>query len=639
MKLQPSPALWSKQGLSYVTLVALIYGLLIMANDYALVVLPGLQVRFSAFLPVVAGMLLGSAGAWGSMLGCFVAELLQTGSLVAAVGFALITFLWGYLPYKLWFAVKSDNATLYIYNKTTFVKFIIIVAVVAFNLATSIGALVDLLYPDSFTGLDKLFLLFANNFDFAILFGIPLLFYIRNNSKNIYYEPACSAACGGYQLPVLAVVSALSTVFLVLEQMALSSIYLTTALLGCNVLGLAYVATIPSHYAVSNLEKSSFRSVSAELTVSLINLVTITIIVIVLSSIMYSYQGLQILQDIGEWHKFYTKLFLILNVGLVCIFILLKDIEISIIGKLESLAAGLKGYVQTGEVEQSSEQLQQLASRAHRNELEVLEGCLSQLKLDINSYLNSLTKTLQDKHKLQSQLEIAENIQKGMLPKLEDIDLALQNNKQPYTVLGGMKAAKTVGGDVYDCFLLDDKHLLFMIADVEGKGLPAALFMVVTQALLNNAASEGAPSQILEKVNNALAKENKNQFFVSMWMGIMELSSGTISYVNAGHKPPLVCNQEGLVKRLDQISGPVLGHRNTQYKDYTFSLQAGERLFLYTEGFSDSMNDGQEVFGMERLEQAVAKAQSPDEIIATLNCFMAGSEQLHDMTYLWLERG
>ena len=143
-------------------------------------------------------------------------------------------------------------------------------------------------------------------------------------------------------------------------------------------------ATIPSDYVVSDLEKSNFRSVSAELTISLINLATVTIIVIVLSSIVYSYQGLQSLQDMEQWHNFYGKLFLVLNLGLVCIFLLLKYIEVFIIGRLEGLASGLQSYVRTGQVEQASEELERLAGRAHRNELEVLEGCLARLKLDIN---------------------------------------------------------------------------------------------------------------------------------------------------------------------------------------------------------------------------------------------------------------
>ena len=215
----------------------------------------------------------------------------------------------------------------------------------------------------------------------------------------------------------------------------------------------------------------------------------------------------------------------------------------------------------------------------------------------------------------------------------------LKKAQQPYSLAGGMSAAKTVGGDMYDCFLLDDDHMLVMIADVEGKGLPAALFMVVTQALLNNSASAGNPAKILEKANLTLSKENRNQFFVSMWLGVLEMSTGKISFVNAGHKPPLVHTNEGTVYRLDAVSGPALGYRNAVYANQEMVLQSGERLFLYTEGFSDSVNGKQEAFGLERLEQAVAHAHKPDDVMTAVKAYMNGAEQVHDMTYLWVERG
>lgn len=638
MNLRPAPKISSLEGLKYMVFTALVYAVLMLAGDYILEVLPGLQIRFAAFIPVVAGMLLGCVGACGAFWGCFVAELWQTSSWQPALGFAILSFFWAYLPYKLWFGIRSSNATLYIYNKATFAKFILIVAVVAFNYAATNVALIDLLYPNSFASLDKAFLLFSNNFDFTILLGIPLLFYIRNNSRTVFYEKAATVPKCGYQVQALAIVNLLSMGFVSLELLQIAQPLFTGLFLACALLGFGYVVTIPSNYLVSDLEKSNFRSVSAELTISLINLATVTIIVIVLSSIIYSYQGLQSLQDMEQWHKFYGKLFLVLNLGLVCIFLLLRYIEVFIIGKLESLASGLQSYVRTGQVEQTSKELEQLAGRVHRNELEVLEGCLARLKLDINQYLLSLTKTLQDKHKLQSQLDIAENIQKGMLPKLEDVNDILKKAQHPYSLAGGMSAAKTVGGDMYDCFLLDADHMLVMIADVEGKGLPAALFMVVTQALLNNSASVGNPAKILEKANQTLSKENRNQFFVSMWLGVLELSTGKISYVNAGHKPPLVCNKDGLVYRLDAVSGPALGYRNAVYANKEMVLQSGERLFLYTEGFSDSVNASQEAFGLERLEQSVAHAQKPDAVMAAVKAYMDGAEQVHDMTYLWLER-
>ena len=117
------------------------------------------------------------------------------------------------------------------------------------------------------------------------------------------------------------------------------------------------------------------------------------------------------------------------------------------------------------------------------------------------------------------------------------------------------------------------------------------------------------------------------------------MSPGKISFVNAGHKPPLVHTNEGTVYRLDAVSGPALGYRNAVYANQEMVLQSGERLFLYTEGFSDSVNAKQEAFGLKRLEQAVAHAHRPDDVMTAVKAYMDGAEQVHDMTYLWVERG
>jgi len=204
-----------------------------------------------------------------------------------------------------------------------------------------------------------------------------------------------------------------------------------------------------------------------------------------------------------------------------------------------------------------------------------------------------------------------------------------------------MVAAKEVGGDFFDFFLIDSNRLGFVIGDVSGKGIPAAIFMAISRTLIRAVGIKGvSASECLSLVNSLLCKDNVSSMFVTVFYGIMNISTGEVEYVNAGHNPPYVISGSG-VKAVEMTGGMVLGvFDDISYKFKTFRLNPGERLFLYTDGVTEANDINTDLFGEQRLEDFLAQhvASSLPEIVKSafneVNTFASGVPQFDDVTML-----
>ena len=208
-----------------------------------------------------------------------------------------------------------------------------------------------------------------------------------------------------------------------------------------------------------------------------------------------------------------------------------------------------------------------------------------------------------------------------------------------------MIPAKEVGGDFYDFYLVDDHHLALAIADVSGKGIPAALFMAIAKSLMKNHAMEGmSPKEVLEKINRQICSNNPEEMFVTVWFGILDLRSGTLTAANAGHEYPVLKQPGGAFEMIKDKHGFVLGGMaDVNYREYTLQLQPGAKLFLYTDGVPEATNASQELFGMERTVAAVNEAadRTPQQILQrvheSVDLFVGAEPQFDDQTLLCLE--
>jgi sigma-B regulation protein RsbU (phosphoserine phosphatase) len=205
-----------------------------------------------------------------------------------------------------------------------------------------------------------------------------------------------------------------------------------------------------------------------------------------------------------------------------------------------------------------------------------------------------------------------------------------------------MDPAKAVGGDFYDFFFTDKDHLCLVMADVSGKGIPAAMFMMNSKVMLQNIAGTcKSPAEILKKGNDTLCSNEDSEMFVTVWLGILDLKTGRIVAANAGHEYPSVRHSGGGYELYTDKHGLVLGGmEGVSYKEYEFELAPGDSLFLYTDGVPEATNSSEEMFGTDRMLEALNTDPdaAPDQILANVRKavdeFVMDYEQFDDLTMM-----
>ena len=266
----------------------------------------------------------------------------------------------------------------------------------------------------------------------------------------------------------------------------------------------------------------------------------------------------------------------------------------------------------------------------------------------ITYYIDRREQKLINKHKEQSEkeriaseLSMGYNIQRSMLPHI----FPPFPDREEFELYASMDPAREVGGDFYDFFLIDDDHLCLVMADVSGKGIPGALFMMVSKTILHNIAMfDETPAEILKHTNESICSSNTEQMFVTVWLGILEISTGKLIAANAGHEYPIVKSPDGNFEILKDRHGLVIGGmENVTYQDYELVLEPGSKIFLYTDGVPEATDRNEELFGMERLVEALNASpdDDPEQILknvrAAVDRFVKGNEQFDDLTMLCIE--
>ena len=239
------------------------------------------------------------------------------------------------------------------------------------------------------------------------------------------------------------------------------------------------------------------------------------------------------------------------------------------------------------------------------------------------------------------ELALATRIQADMLPRI----FPPFPWRDEFDIYATMDPAKEVGGDFYDFFLVDEDHLAIVMADVSGKGIPAALFMMVSKILIQNYTMAGkSPKDVLETVNEQICKNNREEMFVTVWLGILDIKTGKLTASNAGHEYPVIKRPDGDFEIFKDKHGFVVGGMSgVKYKEYELIMERGSKLFLYTDGVPEATNSENEMFGAERMTAALrgAENESPQVIIESvdksISAFVGEAPQFDDVTMLCLE--
>ena len=316
-----------------------------------------------------------------------------------------------------------------------------------------------------------------------------------------------------------------------------------------------------------------------------------------------------------------TILYLILDSGVI------KPIK-----KLDTATKQMKSHIESGEVLDPEVNT--------KDELEDLSDSFVNMEKELLEYIDENSRIMAEKERIGAELNVATKIQADMLPMI----FPAFPDRNEFDIYASMTPAKEVGGDFYDFFFIDDDHLALVMADVSGKGVPAAMFMMMAKVLIQTYTLSGRGlKDIFTDVNNKLCEKN-SKMFVTVWLGVLEVSTGHLSAINAGHEYPVIKNPNGDFEVLKDKHCFVLGGMEDMiYNGYEIQLEPGAKIFVYTDGVPEATDANEELFGMDRTVQALnsAKDGSPEEILSAVDNavseFVGDAEQFDDLTMLCVE--
>ncbi|MBO4406314.1 MAG: PP2C family protein-serine/threonine phosphatase, partial [Clostridia bacterium] len=248
---------------------------------------------------------------------------------------------------------------------------------------------------------------------------------------------------------------------------------------------------------------------------------------------------------------------------------------------------------------------------------------------------------LREQKRVEEELRMARELQMSALP----MEFPPFPDREEFCLYASMTPAKEVGGDFYDFFLVDEDHLGLIMADVSGKGIPAALFMMACKIILQSCAMLGnSASEILTKTNEAICSNNPEEMFITVWLGILEISTGKLTAANAGHEYPVLKRADGGFELFRDKHGFVAGSmEGIRYQEYELQLCPGDKLFVYTDGVREARDADGKQFGTERMLAALNESRDaePEKILKSVrravDAFVKDAEQFDDLTMLCME--
>ena len=328
-----------------------------------------------------------------------------------------------------------------------------------------------------------------------------------------------------------------------------------------------------------------------------------------------------------------VAIMLVVSVAILMCFFFVKKRIVNPINKIRDVS---KTMVENLENEESIQVTVQTG-----NEIEELFDSFKQMYGDVREYISKLGAVTAEKERIGAELDVAKHIQASMLPCI----FPAFPEKKEIDIYATMEPAKEVGGDFYDFFMVDDRHLAIVMADVSGKGVPAALFMVIGKTLIKDHTTPGRDlGKVFTEVNNLLCESNSEELFITAFEGVLDLVTGEFVYVNAGHEMPFISKSGGDFEPYKIRAGFVLaGMEDMRYRAGSMILEPGDKIFQYTDGVTEATDVNNRLFGMDRLKESLNRVKdgTPHQILsavkADIDAFVGEADQFDDITMLCLE--
>ena len=329
------------------------------------------------------------------------------------------------------------------------------------------------------------------------------------------------------------------------------------------------------------------------------------------------------------------------------VWVMSRRIKKKIVSPINSITDACSAYIGDREKGELSRGRFEALNIRTGDEIENLSLVMADMEHSLEGYVKDLTKVTAEKERINTELDLAYKIQTTILPNT----FPPFPDRNEFDIFASMDPAKEVGGDFYDFFMIDDDHIGLVMADVSGKGIPAALFMMTSRTMLKDAALSGiGPARILEYVNARLSANNKYNMFVTVWMGILEISTGRLRWADAGHEEPIIF-RNGKWSSLRKNSGTALGAFDPEllaasgrpaFTEQVLTMQPGDVILQYTDGVTEAMTAENKQFGTEQLIDTVRSAASTDPAVilpyirGRIDSFVNGADQFDDITMMAL---
>ena len=333
------------------------------------------------------------------------------------------------------------------------------------------------------------------------------------------------------------------------------------------------------------------------------------------------------------WRGTSIAMFLQFCLSLIC----LTGIYLLVLSPLKEIQRSIREYMHTKD---SGVVRARLSAVRSSNEIGELSQDVVDLSQELDDYVEKIESITAERERIGAELALASRIQSNTLPN----KFPPFPERNEFDIYAVMDPAKEVGGDFYDFYLLDDDHLALVIADVSGKGVPAALFMMVSMIVIHYVAEKfQSPAEVLRAVNENICKNNPEEMFVTVWLGILEISTGRLKAANAGHEYPMLRDPDGDFRLIRDKHGFVIGAMDgLDYQEYELQLQPGSRLFVYTDGLPEATDPDKNMFGTDRIVEALNAhpGSDPETILANMRenveRFVRDAEQFDDLTMMCL---
>ena len=641
-----------KEWLFRILFVGVLFVVVAAPFKSILSLVPGMtEVRPANMIPVVFGIMWGPAGAWGIAIANAITDIISgSGFHIWFPGF-LINFFYAYLPYKMWYSMDFGRGYVEkprLRSVNDILRFIFIVFIDSLITTVLLSMLFEYLGFQTYgsSGL----LLFFNNFDFAVVLGIPVLLLWSSRRKAVFWVPDGSEKREGSFIPTVCDIlifgiAVFGMIYYLLSRFAGTQIPVRiefVLLVICLIIQGLYILKPFSHYQ-SMTFKVNIRTMSIRAKVVL-GFLLITIFCVLLVGVTSYFGQANVLERKELWEYIYAVVGISLNVLFVVSIIFLNFIEKNITIPVEVLAEEVDEFAGRDHLEdvKSGGDFNRERQKIHTgDEIEGLSESFGHMMDDITSYVDNLVSVTAEKERIGAELSLATRIQADMLPNV----FPAFPERPEFDIFATMTPAKEVGGDFYDFFLVDDDHICMVMADVSGKGVPAALFMMASKIMLaNNAMLGKSPAQILADTNMAICANNREEMFVTVWLGILEISTGKLTAANAGHEYPAIRYSDGSFELYKDKHGFVIGGmEGVKYKEYELTLTPGSKIFVYTDGVAEATNAENELFGTERMIEALNKdaAAHPETVLENVrnavDGFVKEAEQFDDLTMLCME--